>query len=294
MKKFYAFAAAALFAVAANAQTLYICGAGEGLGWDPSAPAEMEMVDGNFVFESADLTQFKLSTAMGDWDTFNASALGCTYGSEQGVAVELELGYTENIKTPWKGDYTITVSGDMKTVTLTTTTPKPEGEQLPELYFRGDMNGWGAEDAWKFEAINATQFKFVCAEDQAIVVGNGFKIADADWNEYNFGAGDDPTVLLDFENQIFAGGSSGNLALEEDFNGVAWFHMVEGEDGMEYYLELSNDKEYTPDWVSAVAEVSVEEGEAVYYTLQGVKVANPANGIYVVVKGGKAVKAVVK
>ena len=296
MKKFYAFAAAALMAVAANAQTLYICGAGDGLDWTPETPETVPMVDGKYVMEVTNLTQFKLSTEFGDWDTFNAAALGCTYGSEPGVEVALELGYADNIVAPWKGDYTITVSGDMSTIVLTTTTPKPDENALPEIYFRGDMNGWNAEAEWKWEALTATQFRFTCAEGQAILVGEGFKIADADWNTYNFGAGEDPTILLDFENQIFAGGSSANLSLEEEFNGVAWFHMVEGEEGMEYYLELSNDKSFTPEWYddSAVEEVAVEEGEAVYYTLQGVKVANPANGIYVVVKGGKAVKAVVK
>ena len=45
---------------------------------------------------------------------------------------------------------------------------------------------------------------------------------------------------------------------------------------------------------TAVAEVEVAEGEAAYYTLQGVKVANPENGIYVKVVDGKASKVVVK
>lgn len=294
MKKFYAFAAATLMAVAANAQTLYICGAGDGLAWDPSSPAEMPVVDGNFVMEVTNLTQFKLSTVAGSWDDFNGGALGCNYGEVPGVTVELEEGNDNNIEAPWKGDYTITVSGDMKTITLTTETPNP-GPQLPELYLRGDMNSWGAPEEWKFETLSMTTFKFVCGEDQSIKVGEGFKVADADWNKYNFGAGDDPTILLDMDNEIFAGGSSGNLALEEEFNGVVYFVIDLNGEGSNY-LFLSNDKDAKPEWVenNAVATVGVDNAAPVYYTLQGVKVANPANGIYVVVKGGKASKTVIK
>ena len=41
-----------------------------------------------------------------------------------------------------------------------------------------------------------------------------------------------------------------------------------------------------------VEGVEAEEGEAEYFTLQGVKVANPEKGIYIKVVGGKAVKVV--
>lgn len=45
---------------------------------------------------------------------------------------------------------------------------------------------------------------------------------------------------------------------------------------------------------SGVAEIEAAEGEAVYYNLQGVKVANPENGIYIRVQGGKSSKVLVK
>ena len=45
---------------------------------------------------------------------------------------------------------------------------------------------------------------------------------------------------------------------------------------------------------SAVNEVAVENGVAEYYTLQGVKVSAPQNGLYIVVKEGKASKILVK
>ncbi len=46
---------------------------------------------------------------------------------------------------------------------------------------------------------------------------------------------------------------------------------------------------------SGVSEIeSVVEGEAVYYNLQGVKVAEPENGLYIRVQGNKAIKVLVR
>ncbi|MDE6256596.1 MAG: hypothetical protein K2M39_10430 [Muribaculaceae bacterium] len=45
---------------------------------------------------------------------------------------------------------------------------------------------------------------------------------------------------------------------------------------------------------SGVAEIETAEGVAEFYTLQGVKVANPENGLFIMVSGGKATKVLVK
>lgn len=52
--------------------------------------------------------------------------------------------------------------------------------------------------------------------------------------------------------------------------------------------------DYNYDITSGVAEIESNDGVAAYYTLQGVKVANPENGLYIVVKNGKASKVLVK
>ncbi|MDE6927984.1 MAG: hypothetical protein K2P06_04595, partial [Muribaculaceae bacterium] len=126
MKKFYAFAAAAIATVSMNAQ-LYVVGAGQGLAWEPATPFVVELADGAYTFDVKDLTQLKISTAMGSWEDFNAAAYTCTYtADDMGNPVELTQG-DGNIGTPWKGDYTIVVAGDCSTITMTTTTPAPSG-----------------------------------------------------------------------------------------------------------------------------------------------------------------------
>lgn len=296
MKKFYAFAAAALLATAANAQTLYICGNGDGLAWDPFNPAQMTYENGEFTYECTNLVSFKLSTNSGDWDAengFNSGVLGCSYGDQPGVAVPLEQGFSNNIDTPWTGDYKIVVSGDMSTITLFTETPNP-GPQAPVLYLRGDMNGWNADEAWQLEALSNTILKFTCAEDQQIAAGESFKIADASWGKLNYGAGDESVTMIGVETPIF-NGSNNNMSVEEAFNGVLWVNLdIDGE----AYFILDNDKEFVPEWEgidpNAVNTIEISNEAPVYFNLQGVRVANPANGIYVKVLNGKATKAVIK
>ena len=138
MNKFYAIAAAALMAASAYAQDgapLYVTGGAidesEGAvspwgisNWNAEDPAELTFAEGKYTGEFKGITMFKISTAKGDWDAFNAGAYGCKYGKEPGKAVELEAGYTENIVCPWPGDYRIEVSGDLKTCLLYTS-PSP-------------------------------------------------------------------------------------------------------------------------------------------------------------------------
>lgn len=304
MKKFYAFAAAAMMALAANAQDgapLYITGAGNFANgeWSAGNPDEFTYADGVYTIEVANLTQFKMSTVCdptsgnGGWEGYETGLIGCNYGSKAGVTVDLEKDYGANMKTPWKGDYTITVAGDLSTITLTTDTPEPGADVLPVVYIKGDMNSWKDDDAWKMESISKTLFKFVCADGQSIAVGETFKFADSDWNDYNVG-GDGNPIMLDTETEVYNGGNPANITLEEEFTGVVWLNL--DVDGSAYVI-FSNDKTFEPEWdvtEGGVSTISVDNTAAKYFNLQGVQVANPENGLYIVVKGNKATKVLVK
>ena len=61
---------------------------------------------------------------------------------------------------------------------------------------------------------------------------------------------------------------------------------------LRYFLD--NIKVYSGD-ESSVAEIAVDENAPVeYYNLQGVRVANPANGLYIVKQGNKVSKQIIK
>ncbi|MDE6301265.1 MAG: hypothetical protein K2M19_06075 [Muribaculaceae bacterium] len=298
MKKFYAFAAAAMATVAMNAQTLYVCGAGEGLGWTPETPMEVAAENGAYTFEVKSLTQFKISTAMGDWNTFNAAAFTCEYHKEDlGKAVALVAG-DGNIGTPWKGDYKlVVVLGDNPTLTMTTDTPEPTGD--PEMYFRGGMNNWGndgLDETWQLTSKGAGKYEFVAKDATKIEAGIEFKIADADWDKFNYGLG---LVTVNTYEEMEDGDEVGahwnyngdNSSVAEDFEGTVLVTV-----------DLSNttagaDVIFLKNYFAGdgVESALVEANEArTFYNLQGVKVENPTQGIYVVRQGGKAYKAIVK
>lgn len=295
MKKFYAFAAAALCALAANAQNgapLYATGAGPAFdpAWAPETPTEFNWDGKEYTLELEGLTQIKISTAMGTWDEFNAGVYGCDYGKEAGVAVALEAGYDANIAAPGTGDYTVTVAGDLSTITLTA-----KGEidtSFPAVYVRGDMNGWNADDAWKFDVV-VPEKVFKLTVPEAIAAGDGFKFADDAWNQVNCGS-DGEAIMLDTETQVYNGGNPANITLEEEFEGTIYLNLdLDGE----AYVVFSTDESSVPEWAdeSGIASVEADDNVApVYFNLQGVKVANPENGLYIVVKGNKASKVLVK
>ena len=175
MKKFYIFAFFAIMALAANAQNgapLYITGQSAGVEaggftkiWDVETPDQFTYEDGVYKIHVNGLSSFTISTACGDWNTWQTEGNCYTaqYGDVPGVAAPLTLG-TNNIFTPWLGDYDVVVAGDLSSITLTTDTPKPE----VKVYLRGGMNSWAANDEWAFTAVSDNVYKFVCGDDQTV------------------------------------------------------------------------------------------------------------------------------
>lgn len=306
MKKIYALAAVACMAFAANAQNgepLYATGEGDFTGgkWAPATPDVFEYANGVYTLKVDNLMQFKISTAAGDWDSFNAGAYDCGeegYGNEVGVARPLYANSNAaNIECPWKGNYTITVAGDLSTVTLNTDTPNP-GDKVT-LYMMGDMNDWAPADAWKLNDVEGhdNMWNLTCSDEMVVTAGEGFKISTDGWTKYNIGVNPEdgidqvflevPTGLVNYT----VNGGPGNIILGEEWNGIVWLKLES--DPAFASIILSNDKTYVPDdeWMSGVKNIAIDNNEAeVYYNLQGVKVAQPESGLYIVVKGGKATK----
>lgn len=111
----------------------------------------------------------------------------------------------------------------------------------------------------------------------------GFKISDDGW-AHQFGTNYPEEVFIDPDNMMVdlevVGGEGGKIPYE----------LEEG-----VYVVIFDLDELTVKFVAfdaAVDTIGVENGEAVYYNLQGVKVANPDKGIYVKVVNGKATKVV--
>ena len=293
MKKFYTLAAAAVLAMGASAQTLYLCGQGEGLAWTPDAPMEVALDGDNYTVTIKNLSSFKISTAKGTWDEFNAGAVTCALTEDKlGTAIELTAG-DGNINTPWEGEYTLVVNKEVTTLTATTTTEKPSG--FPKIYLRGEMNEWGAPDAWQMETSDGIVFWFDCQGETVIPNGTKFKIADAGWANYNYGAGD---AITPFEEALVwnAGGDDGVMATDdgESYTGTIKAEIpTPGEAAM--VTVFPTIVEHGNGGTGAVDNVEISDNAAAeYYNLQGVRVANPENGLYIVRRGAKTTKVLVK
>ncbi len=299
MKKFYAFAAAALCAFAANAQNgapLYATGAKPAFDpdWNAESPVEFEYADGVYTLELKGLTQFKISTASGSWDDFDGGCLCTVDGAvpQDGVATPLTSG-TANIVTPGSADYIVTVAGDLSTVTL-----KAEGvidDSFPDVYLRGSAGpGWDdLLDEWKFKVL-VEEKVFSLKVPAALPAGEPFKFADKDWNKVNCGS-DGEAIAVDTDTEVFNGGNPANITLEEEFDGTIYLTL--DYEGSAFVFFATSDDVELPDWVpsSGVASIASDSNVAPkYFNLQGVQVANPENGLFIVVKGNKTSKVLVK
>ena len=159
---------------------------------------------------------------------------------------------------------------------------EPEYDGPAELYIVGYDNNWDpanptvipmTETAGVYEAVLAfanTEFKF--SENKG------------SWDEFNAKAiciANDAVVALDQATPIWKYADTNCKAAVEA--------------GKEYKVTINlNDNTITISESTAVEGIEVEEGEAVYYNLQGVKVANPENGVFIKVQGNKASKVLVK
>lgn len=290
MKKFYAFAAAALATMSMSAQ-LYVVGNGDGLGWEPTTPLEVALTDGAYTFEVTNLIEFKMSTAKGDWATFNNASYYATINkADLGTAVALEsmegIDNPGNIAVPWKGDYKLVVAADLSTITATTTTPEPDPTAAKVIVLRGSMNNWGNDGAadteefqavWGFSKVTDTEYVW----EGTLTKGDMFKVADPSWGAINYGAGDGAIIYNDDDTEWAYNVEGGTMA--EDFDGTITITLPEVERTSLAIVFAEG---------AGVANIAVENGVAEYFNLQGVRVANPENGLFIVRKAGKTAKVV--
>lgn len=300
MKKFYAFAAAAVAALSMNAQNgapLYATGAAPAFDpqWAPEEPKEFVWDGTNYTLELDGLTQFKISTAMGDWDTFNAAALCAAY-TEADLGNPVALASSDgNIGTPWEGKYVVTVAGDLSTITMTTDTPKPTGYH--PMFVRGDMNGWGDGDEadllkWQFETSDGVTYWLDVTGDMVINAGDSFKLADKKWDKYNYSAGEE--LFPGDADMVFTYNNQTNTSMGDTYTN-ATIKVVVNPD-LTTDPALVTFYETIVEHQSAIESVEIDANAPVeYYTIQGVKVAGELNaGIYIAKQGDKVSKILVK
>lgn len=195
-------------------------------------------------------------------DTPNAGQVG---GSEFGFANDVTS----------VEDAAITFDPDRLTVTVAGTAVKDQ----PELYLRGSMNGWEANDATKM-TYDANSHTYTISEVE-VAENNDFKIATADY-DINFGGANFTAESM--RSLLSATVGNCTLTLPEagkyDFN----FSYVAK------LLIITKSKAGID-----TLDADMVDGEAEVYTLQGRRVyGTPAAGIYVIIRNGKASKVAIR
>ncbi len=165
---------------------LYLAGAVQ--GWDPANPIEFTLgEDGLYTLNYTQKNQsgFKISTAKGTWDDFNAAVLGVEGNLiAAGETYALVAGNDQNINI-LDGEYTFTV--DLAANTLTVS-GEAYAFEPPVLYLRGEFNGWGTSDDVKFAASEVSEEGNVTYTLSIESIAGEFKIGDESWGT-NFGFG---------------------------------------------------------------------------------------------------------
>lgn len=155
-------------------------------------------------------TEFKVADA--NWGAIN---LGYT-GEELKIGEPYELLLDSNpgnltMPVNFTGRVQLTVKGSTYTILFEAAEPDTP-DQPTGVYLRGGMNDWGT--SMQFVTSDIKNIWYVYGV--TIASGVEFKVADADWANYNLGAGEDP-IEIGKAYALVSGG--GNITCPDNFTG---------------------------------------------------------------------------
>lgn len=286
LRKMMAVLVVAVVTFGASAQNLYIFGSFN--GWKPEESIEMWNDNGVYTIEDIEFGaggNFAVATVQSsDWGLVNANRYG--FATDNAIATEgVEMPIVKGegaMQVPSAGIYNIYVNLAAMTVLVKQT--KEVVVELPaELYIVGYDNNWNPETPTvipmtETEGVYSAKLKFV---------SNKFKFSEAKgtWDEFNAKAiciANDQEVGLDQPVELYK------------YSATDCITTVELD--KEYEVEINlNDNTIRIKDASGVEGIEIDETvAAVYYNLQGVEVANPQNGLYIVKQGNKVSKQLIK
>ena len=231
---------------------------------------------------------------------------------KNGEAMQAILQAGDNAQNFWIAEAgTYTVSFDAKDLKVTVTweaQETPEIEMPAELYVIGDLDGesWNPMNGVKMEKVDNTFVATVRLTAVATENVRGFREAgkayysfatklatvsgDDGWNQVNEGdrygaeAKDTPMTL---DNPLklvkYAAGVNASAAASWGVN-PGWYTITADFENMTVKVNV-------PSGIEVLNAMDAAE-EAIYFNLQGVRVVNPENGVYIRVANGKSQKVV--
>ncbi len=294
MKKFLLSAALVASAFAASAEDYYLVGAFN--NWENPGEVAFVEQDGKYVAEVASLEiggGFKITN--GTWDetgNWGSNGEALVLGEAYTLAPNgANLLFARGVLSIENAVLTLTPGDEYTLVVTGTATIDPNLKDWDDLYLMGTITSWdfAAEQMFEYDQNEKVyvlkNVELACATD-----GGEYKIAGNGWNP-NFGSnGDDPALELNDSNSmahLVKGSNPDNCPIALDGTYNIYFELdADGNGGTVEIIDAGED---------SVASIAADNNEAVvYYNLQGVEVANPANGLYIVKQGSKVSKMLVK
>lgn len=148
---------------------------------------------------------------------------------------------------------------------------------MPTLYLIGEFNNWGISPLYAFSYNDG-----VYTLSTHNFAGE-FKIANADYSMQFGTSGDKPFTVDNNYPLDTTGQTDGNIT----FNGVP-------DRAAEPRIKLTLMANGTPTITTSIVDVETDNSPIEYFTLQGIKVARPAPGIYIRRHGSKVDKIAIK
>lgn len=290
MKKLLVLAAAAIagcMSVSAEVATsLFLIGEPAG-GWDTSKGIEMTKTsDGVFEIDvelpgTQSFGFVKSLNSSGDWTAFNSCRYTPAERGQVPVIGDNEMLYTGDDS----NDYSWDLGAGKYHFTVNTNTMKfilsADGELPPapavDLYFTGEVNNWSFPEEYKL-SVDGNVYTYTTG---VIRGGLPFKISANNWN---------PAYTSKNEQML-----PGNVYDVTTGDGLA--NMAFAEDVEDAVLILDTEaRTLTVKGTTGIDDVAAdaENAPAEYFNLQGVRVAEPAAGLYLVRRAGKVEKVLVK
>lgn len=278
--------AAVLVVKAEVAQTLYLIGEPAG-GWDTSKGLEMKKIsDGVFEisvdFKGKNSFGFvKELNSSGDWTAFNSCRYTPAERGAEPVVGENDMLYTGDDSNDYSwdlgaGKYTFTVNTNTMKFILTSESGDVPTPAKDDIYFTGDVNDWAFLDSYIMSEENG----IYTYKAGVIRGGLSFKLSAKSW---------DPAYTS--RNSEMLPGNTYDVTTGDRLDNMAF--AVDVEDAV-LILDTNIMKLTVKGNTSGVAEIGMDSAEAEYFNLAGVKVEKPVKGLYIVRRGAKTAKEIIK
>jgi len=271
------------------AETLYLIGEPAG-GWDTSKGLEMaKTADGVFEIdvELSGKNSFGfVKNIGGDWDAFNSCRYTPAAASTVPQMGENDMFYTgDTTDYSWDleaGDYHFKV--DTNTMKFILSEGSGGGDDDPQppvtkddLFFVGEVTDWQFLDEYKM-TVDGDIYTYTTG---VIRGGIPFKLSDKNWKNAYTSRNEQMTTGQTYE--VVTGDGLPNMAFSYDIEDAELILDIEA-------------KTLTVRGTAGIDNVSAdfENVAPEYFTLSGIRVAEPSNGLYIVRRGSKVSKEYIR